>query len=324
MWRVAVMLLAGCGRFAFDATPDATNTASDGSDAAPMLALSSPADGAQVLDSATLNGTCIAGAQVTASGDLQAPVSDPCGAGTFSLQVMFTDGTGDKAVTITQGSTSITRHFVRVGGTVAHGNSAGGAMQSQGFNVNCTLSILKPAGAVDGDVLVGVIFTDAGSTGSITAAGWTVLAQTTSNYMAFYKRASGEPGLYQFPIVAGTGTGDTCESAGVISAFSNVNPLVPIGVTGTTAFQPMTTTIIATTVDAPQAGILIALFGSNGPSTGIAGVGEMTCDPGAASSGDWANALLCWQLVATGTTGARATSIAQARDSGALLVEILP
>jgi hypothetical protein len=317
-------VFAGCGRFAFDSVPaPESDAAIDSSVTAEMLAVGMPAEDSQVLGSATLTGTCKTGVPVETSGDIVSMPVATCTTGAFSVDVTFTPGNGDKYVILTQGADSVTRHFVRVGAAIIHRSSATGDMVSQGFNVDCTLPIAKPTGVVNGDVLIGIIFTDGGAGSSIATGGWIRLALQNSTYVAFYKIASGEPATYSFPITAGTGAGDTCESAGVISAFSGANTTTPVLVESPAGGQ-FSTTITAPSVTATSPGMLVALYGSNGPTTGISPPNGMTNDPTSISPGDWANALLAWQPIATGATGARTASLSTMRDSAATLVVLVP
>ena len=66
--------------------------------------------------------------------------------------------------------------------------------------------------------------------------------------------------------------------------------------------------------------MLVALYGSNGPSTGYTAPNEMLDASTAASPGDSASAMLAYQPVFAGETGPRSATIAQARGAAGTLV----
>lgn len=70
---------------------------------APLVAITSPAANSYVDNTATINGTCESGLNVTLAGSgLSAPVTAACTGGLFSTLVNFTSGDGSKQVTASQ------------------------------------------------------------------------------------------------------------------------------------------------------------------------------------------------------------------------------
>jgi hypothetical protein len=204
---------------------------------------------------------------------------------------------------------------------VAQRSSAAGAIPSQGYNVNCTLAIAKPLNTVDGDLLVGIITTDVGLGGAIAVPGWTALSLASPNNIAIYKIAAGDPATFQFSITAGTDAQATCESAGVIGAFTGASMVATSSVLDA---QTNALTIVAPSLDAPRSGMLVGLFGSNGPSTGMTPPPGMLSSPIAVSPGDWATSQLASEWVGAGATGDRVATISTMRDAAGALVLLVP
>jgi hypothetical protein len=236
-------------------------------------------------------------------------------AGQWSTEVAFTAGFGDKKIQAKQDTTMVMRGVSRAPLTVAQKAVRSGQKPSEGFGVNCTLTIARPPNTVDGDLLIGMIYTDGGDTGSIETDGWTRLMVDGATRVAFYRVASAnEPDQFNFPIVAGSGQIDTCGSAGAIVSFTNVDLDVPIEAQSS-AFT-FNDQVIAPSVEAGHPSMLVAVFGSNGPATGIVpqdGLdhvdgGVPDGSQGQSASGS-ANALVAWQSVAAGATGTRSASI---------------
>jgi hypothetical protein len=318
MRRLVCVVLAGCGRLGFDAgdRPDgAAPDAGDPDGSASLLAITVPGEGADVGPHAEVAGTCAPGEVTLGGNDLIGEVTVPCAAGQWSAEVGFTAGFGTKKILATQGPATVMRGVSRVPQTIAKKAVRSGQRGSQGPGVNCTLVIGRPPDTQDGDLLIGMIFTDGGDTGSITVEGWTRLMVNGPTRVAFYKVASGEPDAFSFPIVAGSGPSDTCGSAGAIVSFTNVDVEDPIG--AQSAVFTFDQQVVAPGVIASDPSMLVAVFGSNGPASGIVPQAGLDLVDGGAPEGSqprsesgFANALVAWHSVDAGVTGTRSASIA--------------
>jgi hypothetical protein len=324
VYRVmCVLVLAGCGRLGFD--PAGTDSL------VAVLAIESPPDNAEVGPTAELTGSCTTGIPLELSGTgLASPSSTTCNAGTFAVTMTFTTGFGPKAITIAQGTTSRARTFVRVPRQVTQISAKSASTVSQGFTVNCTLTIERPPNLVDGDLLIGMIYTDGGNTGSIETPGFTRLALDGPVFVAFFKIVSGEPASYDFPIVAGNDGSDTCASGGAIAAFRNADPTNPIDAQSQRV-DGAATVVTAPGVTAANPTMLVAVLGSNGPGSGIAKPTVMTIDPDAMPNGSFGissdgfgNALVAWQEIQPGITGERSGAITTPAAVAGGLVAIRP
>ncbi len=86
---------------------------------APVISISSPAASSVVAATAALSGACESGLTVTASGSgLSSSATGLCNMGSYNITVVFSNGTGDKSVTISQADSagnvgSIQRSFQR-------------------------------------------------------------------------------------------------------------------------------------------------------------------------------------------------------------------
>jgi hypothetical protein len=192
-------------------------------------------------------------------------------------------------------------------------SSTAGSQPSAGTTVDCDLVIPRPPGVMPGDLLFGVIFTDAGGSGSITTPGFTRTDFVGAERVAFWKFvAAVEPSAYTFRIVAGVDTTDTCESAGAIGAFANVRepPILA------QSQQVATSTILtAPAVTAQNPAILIGAWGSNGAA--ISNTSGMMV-VGSASSLAFASALLTIQpVLSAGSTGERSVTVPAAAAGAA-------
>jgi len=85
---------------------------------APVIAIAQPAANSIHINGLTLSGTCQAGLTVNISGAVSAPSTATCASGTFSAPVSFSNGQGNKTLTVSQtnlsGQTgSSSRNFIR-------------------------------------------------------------------------------------------------------------------------------------------------------------------------------------------------------------------
>lgn len=93
------------GTFAVDSTP-------------PALTITSPAVGSYHKGSATITGSCETGRDINFSGDIQANFTISCTTGTFTQLVNFSNGDGNKTITLTQTDavgniTTVSRNLIR-------------------------------------------------------------------------------------------------------------------------------------------------------------------------------------------------------------------
>lgn len=301
---VALLVICACGRLNFEGAEEG-------------LAITSPAENAEVQATALLAGTCRTGVPIAlAGGGLASPSSTTCDAGAFGELVAFTDGDGPKLVTVAQGGVTIARTFTRVTPAMLRSSSVG-TRGSAGFMVDCDLDIARPPGLVAGDLLFGVIYTDGGGNGSVATSGFTRTTLQGPMYVAFWKVVGvAEPATYTFRVVAGTGTADTCESAGVLAAFAGIDDANPVLAESANVGGNGSTGVVALGVTAPKPGILVGAWGSNGPGSGFMQAG-MTLAGAAISNADFANALLAYEGVAAGPTGDRTATLQQPRGAAA-------
>jgi hypothetical protein len=181
--------------------------------------------------------------------------------------------------------------------------------------------IAAPPELSPGDLLFGMIYSDGGSGPSITTPGFTRTVLAGGTYVAFWKLAAAvEPAGYTFRVVAGTGQADTCESAGVIGAFSGVDPTAPI-LAESGVVDSNDTSVVAPGVTAPKPAILIGAWGSNGPASGFTQIG-MSVVGAAISTDDNANVHLAYEPIAAGPTGTRTATLTQTRAAAAGLFVI--
>lgn len=332
-------VLTGCGRLGFDSTSPltggdgGTDTAGNDTTVAP-LTIDDPPENAEVGSTAHLVGACAAGQQLDfTGGGLAMPSTTSCAVGgTFGADVAFTAGFGPKLVIVSQTvggvTTHVMRNFLRVAAAISFRSSRSAQTQSAGFMVDCDLLIGRPMGVVDDDLLIGMIFTDA--SGPITTPGFTRLQAAGAGFAGFFKVARSEPDHYLFHIVAGANPSDTCGAGAVIVAFRNVDPASPIEDQSNTS-SLSATSIIAPSVTATSPTMLVAVFGSNGPSQGITAPAAMTIRADAMPAGSFAisldgfgDALVAWQLADNGVTGPRTATIPTAADVGGGLVALRP
>jgi hypothetical protein len=339
---LVLVVVTACGRLAFDAHAPNGASSDGGTDgaldpdapaASASISISSPADGAQVGAGVTLTGTCDTDLPLALSGTgLASPSSTTCAASGYSVNIVFTAGAGTKTITITQTDragyvTSVTRNFVRPASVIAYRSSAGGTAAGQGDQVGCNLTIPRPAGVVDGDLMIATIYTDGSGGASIgTPLGWTRLTLSSGTYVAMYKLVSSEPTGYVIAIGAG-GPGGTCESAGVISAFSGVSPTTPIDVDS--ASTGASTTPTANGVTATSSTMLVLAFGSNGPANLMTPPSGAQYDSAASPNGSraavsWGNALIAWEPITAGATGSKLSTIGSAQSWAAAQVALNP
>jgi hypothetical protein len=142
---------------------------------------------------------------------------------------------------------------------------------------NKTLTINKPAGTVDGDVMLAIVANVSGVTAAITApAGWTSLGAftvTETKTEAFRKVAASEGASYAFTV----GGGDAHIAAGIIASFSGVTLTPsPIAADAEQSNTTASTSADAPSVTAPTANeILVCMYSTSG----IEGTGFVTSTP---------------------------------------------
>jgi hypothetical protein len=242
--------------------------------------------------------------------------SVPCTAGAFATVIALSEGDGAKPFTATQDQASVARTVQRVTPARVRSTSVG-SQGSAGLTIPCDLTLARPSELAAGDVLFGMIYADNGPlTGSITTPGFQRTNLDDFSHVAFWKIAgAAEPASYTFRIAAGIGPADTCESAGVLVAFSEIDG-------GTAALLVESEvvdndgTVVAPSVNAPKRGILVGAWGANGPATGFTQTG-MQLAAAVASPGDFAIVLVAYQGVQAGETGPRTATIQVARPAAA-------
>lgn len=308
-------LLAACGRFRFD----------DGADAGTgVLSITSPPQNAEVGATALFEGTCAGDNPIGLSGSgLKSSTGTSCINGFYIVEVTFTDGLGQKVVAITQSPGTVLRTFVRVRRQVTPGAPSRGTQPGAGFMVDCDLSIPRPPALASGQLLVGMIYSNGGSQASISTPGFSRMNLDAGTHVGFYRFAtSSEPDNYVFHVVAGMGAADTCESAGVLVAFENVDPASPI-VAQSANVDGDDTDVVARSVTTGVPGLLVGLWGANGPAAGFTPPEGMTID-GTRAVSDFASVMIAWEAIGDGATGDRTAANGATRAAAAALVVLRP
>ena len=153
--------------------------------------------------------------------------------------------------------------------------------QNKKFSANMPVSINKPAGVLQNDVLIAHITSRIGSGGTVgmtPPAGWVLIQMLDSanlqmNTTAFYKVASAsEPSNYSF---ANGGTASLIDNLGGISVYRNVNTSTPIDSQNGwyTPIGNYTTPSITTSMDSCM---IVTLFASDGSTASWTAPSGMT------------------------------------------------
>ncbi len=69
---------------------------------APVVTITAPTNGSEILSTITLTGTCEANLPVTVSGSVVATATGSCTSGSYSIQATVTSGAGSKSITVSQ------------------------------------------------------------------------------------------------------------------------------------------------------------------------------------------------------------------------------
>lgn len=166
-----------------------------------------------------------------------------------------------------------------------------------------TITVSKPTGTVDGDVLIGMISVRASSSPTITApSGWTLVGSaltSSSTTTAVYYRVAGtsEPTSYQW-------TSDLAitDAVGLILRYTPSAPTTPPGTIDASGMGSIASPAVAPSVTATgNNDRLIALFSSGTPGSVPTGMTERAAIDGG-NSGAWVYDQL---LTADGDTGTR-------------------
>lgn len=172
------------------------------------------------------------------------------------------------------------------------------ATTGSGPNPSTSIVINKPAGTVDGDVLICAFFANITAPQTISPpAGWTAgpTLLSTDRFSVFYKVASGEPASYTFTC---NGTASWC---GVMASYRGVDNATPIDVAGTIANSLTATSVTTLTPNT----MLVGLAGASDAVTVITPPGSMT-GRGFVHPDGFSNAELADETVpGTGATGTR-------------------
>ena len=198
-----------------------------------------------------------------------------------------------------------------------------------------TLSINKPAGTANGDVMVAVIGqVDAYGSGVLAApTGWTQLtAQAGANgaTAVFYKVAASEGASYGFTVSGG----DPHAAAGLIASYSGADAAAPIDAVGSQHSASSINEPAPSVVPGATGAMLICCYGAEGdvntttvsstPPAGMTERGDVARV--AQSTGDYAvyldihvslNDLL---LASTSPTGVKTATISAARENSGFSV----
>ena len=193
-------------------------------------------------------------------------------------------------------------------------SAAVGTKASDGFMIDCDLVIARPPELSSGDLLFGMIYADNGGiAGSVSTPGFTRTGLTAFSHIAFWKLATAaEPASYTFRVAAGMAATYTCESAGVLLAFSGVASILA----ESAAIDSDDVSVVAPSVTSPTHALFVAVWGSNGPMPGLAQSG-MELGASAVSPGDFANVLVAFQGVEPGPTGDRTATLPMTRAAAA-------
>lgn len=190
-----------------------------------------------------------------------------------------------------------------------------------------TLTVNKPAGTVNGDVMVAIVMQSAiGGVVPPAPAGWTVLATQTpaSNTRAdmLYKVASAEGASYNFTV----GGGDPYVAVGFVASYSGADA-APIDAVGSQTNASSASAVAPSVAPTVTGDMLVCCFASVGPNTtfvsstppggmterGDAGV--WVSDSSGYSAGDVQASLNDVLLASTSPTGAKTATLSAARDN---------
>src|SRR2546428_2306645 len=168
------------------------------------------------------------------------PTSSIAHAGIFDGIQDAIGATGQKTVTLTSAGVGVAHLLALKPQTATVSTTSGGsaptfrAAASNSSAIGNPLTISKPAGVVNGDVMIANITAVAGSSGTVAApAAWNLIRRTTSDAAVdttyveqaiYYKVAAGEGASYTFT------AGASQAMAGGISAYSGVDTTNPVDV----------------------------------------------------------------------------------------------
>jgi hypothetical protein len=230
VFSVSISFAAGDGtkNIIASQTDSATNTASSNRDfirdtIAPIIAITSPAAGTSTATGLTISGTCETGLTVDLSGDLSGASTTSCTAGSFSANILFSVGNGNKNVIAAQtdgagNSGSDNRNFTKAntagyevftskgpGGKVdilfVDDNSASmdaeqAALGSRFASFASSLSGVDwQAGIITTDCTAGSVHNHCGELFNLTGrpAGEYILAPTTPSYLSVFQNTIQRP-----------------------------------------------------------------------------------------------------------------------------------
>lgn len=274
---------------------------------APTVTISTPANNSNVGSQAAIQGTCESGVGVQISGSgVAAPVMDECVNGSYNITVVFTSGTGTKAVVVTQ--------------TDAAGNSASA---NRNFNRQADLApviaITSPAAGMAFRNNLTVSGTcQTGLTVNFSGSGWSSPANTTcasGTFSAAITFTSGD-GIKNL-IASQTSAQGLTGSASRTFVRDTVSPAVTI--TSPAANTPSPTSVQL--VGACETGLPIAISGA-----GVTTPSSATCSNGIYSAtvnfsaGEGTKAIQVSQTDAAGNVGLAGRSFV--RDSIAPAITI--
>ncbi|MCU1588790.1 MAG: hypothetical protein JWP11_46 [Frankiales bacterium] len=181
-----------------------------------------------------------------------------------------------------------------------------------------SVTVYAPAGTVAGDLLLAMVTWNANDSTVNTPAGWTLLRRGTYNdtYALFYRRAAGAGAA---PTTFTSPGGLRCQ--GVILALSGVGAsVVPVLAYTEEVSGASRSTVVAPSLAAHGAGLLLALFGIDEflATSALGAPAGMTLRVSGQATSANQQLLVADQHVAGGATGTRAASLSNPSTKGAL------
>ena len=204
------------------------------------------------------------------------------------------------------------------------------ATTTKTFAINNDLTVSKPSGTVDGDLMVAFITGDDGAEMFSAPAGWTEIIEaknTTGGFTrtkAYYKFASGEGASYTW-----IGS-DYFPMAGIIASYSGVNSSSPVQASAAAGVNLLSTSPIAPSVTTVNANsLLLCAFMTNTMANGTrtmtppAGMTEVA-DIGASAAWQPSGSLNELLVVAPGATGTKTATSAVAAAINSISIVLNP
>jgi PKD repeat protein len=244
-----------------------------------------------------------------ATATTQNPAHTYTAPGTYTVTLTATNGTGASApITAT----------IRVTGI-----KAGSSTTANG--ANAAVSVPRPAGIVNGDVLIVQVTTEQNPSMSVTPSGWTAIPSTPvtidagSRMFAFYHvvtNATAEPASYNWQLSAKLKWG-----AGM-TAFSGANTATPLETAVTTKVNPTATTALTVpgVTTTGSGAMLVGAVGLNAPGITVKSSTGWTVS---ADNAGTQRAVLAYRYLANpGASGDLTWALSKSATSGGWLVAL--